>query len=381
MVDELDIGGICVVTFRSRESAQNATRELLEILSTFTTVSLVTAGLKRNTEIRDRYEVVDVSETGTGFGLLSMLWRFLLNQIRVCRIIARRKERVILFFGATAYILPVIFARLAGKTVVVEPRGDVPLTLKLRWREAHSDVIAGVAAGLVRTLERFTFLLASSIITYTPAMANSLDLAPYSHKLYTNGARHVDIDMFSPMVPFESREASIGFVGRFDVEKGIPLLAEVAQKLAPEVNFVFVGDGQFRGYLEDRLAAEIDAGSVEITGWVEQDKVPAYLNRLKLLVMPSSPTEGLPSTILEALACGTPVYSTPVSGVHDVIEDGHTGFLMNETSSKSVVDRIRNILARDDLTEVSASGRGFVEERFSFEATVERYRDIFSEIC
>jgi glycosyltransferase involved in cell wall biosynthesis len=98
-----------------------------------------------------------------------------------------------------------------------------------------------------------------------------------------------------------------------EVEKGVSTLISAAKRLSEDVFFLFVGDGSFRTNAESHLADEIDAGRVEFTGWVTHDEVPAKLNQLKLLVMPSEPTEGLPTIILEALACGTPVYATPVS--------------------------------------------------------------------
>jgi len=94
------------------------------------------------------------------------------------------------------------------------------------------------------------------------------------------------------------------------------------------VTFRFVGDGGLKSWLEAELAAEIEQGAVETVGWVDHDEVPTELNRFRLLVLPSEPTEGLPTVILESLACGTPVYATPVSGVPDVVRDGETGFLM-----------------------------------------------------
>jgi glycosyltransferase involved in cell wall biosynthesis len=113
-------------------------------------------------------------------------------------------------------------------------------------------------------------------------------------------------------------------------------------------------------------------------GWVDHDEVPAELSRLRLLVMPSRPTEGLPTTILEALACGTPVYATPVSGVPDVVREGETGFLMDSREPADITAGIEAILARDDLDEVSRRGRALVEEEYSLAAAVERYRAILT---
>jgi glycosyltransferase involved in cell wall biosynthesis len=375
-----DRPGVALVTFRSRETTQNATYELLAILSRITAVSLITVGLSDDSPIRDEYEVSEVSDEGTGRSIPTAAIRFLRNQFRVCRAIARSDEEVVLFFGATAYLLPTLFARLIGRTVVIEPRGDVPLTLRLQWEEQVPTPVARALASVVRGLERLDFHVADAIITYTPSMAGELNLEPFRKKLHTQGARHVPVDRFRPTTPYAERDRNVGFVGRLDVEKGIDELIEVARLLPDDVSFVFVGDGDYRDQLEAELADEIAAGSVEVTGWVDHDEVPVQLNRLKLLVMPSQPTEGLPSTILEAFACGTPVYATPVAGVPDVVRDGETGFSMTDLSAESIAADVESILARDDLEEISGNCRALLEAEYSFDATVDRYREMLADI-
>ena len=369
---------ICVITHPLAAAGENATRTLLDVLAAITSVCLVTADLDDDSAIRDRHEVVDLTHAGAGDTIAVAAARFLLNQCRMCRTIVRRDEEVILFFGATAYVVPVLFARLIGRTVVIEPRGDVPLTLYLHWKTRVPEPIARLLAGIVRALERIDFRIADAIITYTPSMAATLDLEPFEHKLYTNGARYVDTDRFSIQISYDERERRVGFLGRLDEEKGIRQLAEAARALPSDVAFRFIGDGELRPWLERTLAAEIEAGRVEVIGWVDHDDVPAELNRLALLVMPSQPTEGLPTTVLESLACGTPVYATPVSGVPDVVRPGETGFLMESRNPAAISSDIERILSRDDLERISANGRALIEREYSFDAAVDRYRDILA---
>ncbi|GAB7008111.1 hypothetical protein JCM31271_00540 [Halorubrum trueperi] len=205
-------------------------------------------------------------------------------------------------------------------------------------------------------------------------MARELGLDPGSSNVYPHGARYVDTEKFHPDTPFQERDAVVGFVGRLDEEKGIRELAAVAKRLRDGMTFRFVGDGPLSDWLQSELAAEIEAGTVELTGWVPHDDIPAELSRMRLLVMPSQPTEGLPTTILEAMACGTPVYATPVSGIPDVVLENETGFEMTERSHKKIVQQIESILCREDLTDMSHGCRRWIEQEYSFEAAVERYR-------
>jgi len=379
--DRSDLPDVCVVTHPLAGAGENATRSLLDILSAVTTVSLVTADLPADSEIRERHELVELTRKSAGDSVPVAAARFLLNQLRMCLVIARRDEQVVLFYGATSYLLPVVAARLLGKTVLVEPRGDVPLTLRIQWDERMPTVLARSLAGLVRALERAGFAVAHGVVTYTPAMARQLDLDPDSQRVYPTGARYVRTDEFDVTTPFAERERRVGFLGRLDEEKNVRELAAVAKTLPEDVTFTFVGDGDLRDWLETELADETETGRVEMRGWVDHDDVPVELNRLRLVVLPSEPTEGLPTAILEALACGTPVYATPVSGVPDVVREGETGFLMDSTDPGDIRAELLAVLDRDDLETISANGRELVETEYSFAAAQKRYRDILSAVA
>jgi glycosyltransferase involved in cell wall biosynthesis len=293
--------------------------------------------------------------------------------------IRQRPEGVVLFFGATAYLLPILFARLMGNTVLVEPRGDVPLTLRLNWEQRMPDLFARMLAGAVWLLERAGFATAHMVVTYTPNMARELGLNPESSDVYPHGARYIDTEQFRPTTPFAERDSVVGFVGRLDEEKGIRELATVAKQLPEDITFRFVGDGPLHDWLAEELSDEIERGTVELAGWVNHSAVAAELNRFKLLVMPSHPTEGLPTTILESLACGTPVYATPVSGVPDVIKQNETGFFIDKQEGASAIaTKIQDTLEQQQVAEMSPQGRKLIEKEYSFEAAVKRYRSLLS---
>jgi glycosyltransferase involved in cell wall biosynthesis len=349
---------------------------LLGILSAVTTVSLVTVDLPADSTIRNQHEVIELSQKSAGDSILTAALRFLVNQYRMAMVVSRCTESVVLFFGATAYLLPILVARLSGKSVVLEPRGDVPLTLQLQWNQRLPSPIARLLARLVWMLERIGYHLATDIITYTPAMAAELGLDEFDSKLHPNGARYVDIDRFSMTTPLADRNRVVGFVGRVDEEKGVRKLAATAKRLPDDISFRFVGDGPLREELEATVS---DDPRVEFAGWVDHDDVPAELNRMQLLVLPSQPTEGLPTTILEALACGTPVMATPVSGVPDVVRPGETGFLLSADDPESLATDIEAVLNRD-IDAISQTGRQLIESNYSFEAAVGRYRTILRSL-
>lgn len=86
--------------------------------------------------------------------------------------------------------------------------------------------------------------------------------------------------------------------------------------------------------------------------------------------------------MLEAMACGTPVLATSVGAIPDVIKDGETGFLLENNSPECIAETALKILHMPDdkLEKVSDNARALVEEKFTFEAAVERWSEIMEGI-
>ncbi len=118
------------------------------------------------------------------------------------------------------------------------------------------------------------------------------------------------------------------FAGRLVPEKGSFDLLDAYQSLAPsvrnEVSLVFVGDGAARSALQHRAAA-INGGSIQFTGFVQRESLPAYYALADALVFPThTDTWGL--VVNEAMACGLPVISSDAAGcVTDLVESGWNG--------------------------------------------------------
>jgi len=125
----------------------------MNVLSVLTAVSLVTVTLSVESDIHGEYDVTEIARGSKAGTVLGTAVIFLRNQLRICQEILAGDARVVYFFGGTAYLVPVLFAKLVGKTVIIQPRGDVPLTLQLEWSQEYPDTVARLLAALVRALE------------------------------------------------------------------------------------------------------------------------------------------------------------------------------------------------------------------------------------
>lgn len=128
----------------------------------------------------------------------------------------------------------------------------------------------------------------------------------------------------------------IGWIGRLvPIKRVDKLLRAVAQVRSayPGLRVVLVGEGPERPALE-ALVRELDLASQVHWAGLRWD-MPEVLRALDAVLLVSD-NEGTPVTLIEALACGVPVASTPVGGVPDLLEEGRWGYLLHEPLSESL---------------------------------------------
>ena len=224
--------------------------------------------------------------------------------------------------------------------------------------------------------------LATRIVLYSSALVSEWDLEKYRDKIIIAHRNFLDFDIFKLNTPLSDRSLLIGYIGRLSEEKGLMNFTQTLPTILdehPEIRVLIGGDGQLKKAIAMALEEEGVATNVDLPGWISHDDLPRYLNQLRLLVLPSY-TEGLPNIMLEAMACGTPVLATPVGAIPDVIIDGKTGFIMENNSPECIAENVIRALNSPDLERIAEDGRRFVEENFTFERVVERWKEVLEEI-
>lgn len=171
-------------------------------------------------------------------------------------------------------------------------------------------------------------------------------------------------------------------VGRLSPVKGHLLLidafAEVV-KTHPEARLTLAGDGaEMRPAIEARIA-ELGIGeAVEITGWVDADRVKAELKRCTALVQPSL-IEGLPVVIMEAMARKRPVVSTYIAGIPELVQPGKTGWLIPAGDVPALAETLKEVIATDRavLAEMGEVGQARARERHLIDTEAARLKTLF----
>jgi glycosyltransferase involved in cell wall biosynthesis len=173
----------------------------------------------------------------------------------------------------------------------------------------------------------------------------------------------VDTSLFTVRTHAAVAWPRIMSVGRLKAPKDFGTLLR-ALALIEEVPFsaTLLGDGPDRPMLEAQLHELGLDDRVDLAG--ERDDVPALLAESDCFVL-SSTSEGLPISVLEAMASGLPVVATDVGGVHELVEAGATGYLVPPRDPAALAEALRSLLTDVELRRrLGARARATVEERF-----------------
>jgi glycosyltransferase involved in cell wall biosynthesis len=156
--------------------------------------------------------------------------------------------------------------------------------------------------------------------------------------------------------------------GRLEYEKGFHITIHALQRIRkryPKAQLIIAGDGVSRPMLE-RLAEQTAPGAVHFTGHVPNEDLPALLAAADVYLMPTLRNEGMPMTIIEALAVGLPVIASRVGGVPSTITDGETGLLIPVGHTQALAQATIRVLEDDQLRlRLAHAARAIAERLYS----------------
>lgn len=194
----------------------------------------------------------------------------------------------------------------------------------------------------------------------------------------------IDVNKFKPLENKKELKNKSGytgkkiilFSGRLTEQKGVEYLIRSFEKLNLDEKFlIIVGDGDLKDKLE-KLVSELKIDKYVLFAGKREDVVP-YLQMADIFVLPSL-SEGLPLSLLEAMACGLPVVATKVGGNIDLVEDKVNGYLVEPGNVDEIKNAIENLLRDEEkLKEIGKINREKIVRSYSFEAIGEKYLSLF----
>jgi len=281
----------------------------------------------------------------------------------------RKKVDVVMFYVAYPYyLLPLIVAKIFRKK-----------TVEVITRSKHNSLLPKILS----LQDPLLFRLLNGISPESKALIRELGLERHKNKILPEGARFIDVFHYTVKKKISERKNMIGFIGRIRKEKGVVEFVKAIPLVAREnkdVEFLIGGSGDLLDWVNAECnKIKDDHGiNIAITGWIGAN-LPNYLNELKILVLPTY-GDAFPTIILEAMACGTPVLATSIGAIPDVIKDGETGFILKNNSPECIAENILRALNYRNLDKIVRNARKLVEEKYTYEAAVERYKAILNKI-
>jgi glycosyltransferase involved in cell wall biosynthesis len=185
--------------------------------------------------------------------------------------------------------------------------------------------------------------------------------APARDKIHTV-RMGVDLERFSPSgePASETGPVRVLCLGRLVERKGHRFLLEACQSLEG-ARLTIAGDGPERGALEQLAEAGGIDDCVEFTGVVGQDEALRLYREADLFCLPSL-AEGLPTVLIEAMACAVPVIATRIDGVPELIADGEDGLLCEPGDPASLAAALARLTGdAGERRRLGIAGRAKVE--------------------
>jgi len=185
--------------------------------------------------------------------------------------------------------------------------------------------------------------------------------------------RFIDLDKFRVIKPINRRVYDIAFIARLEPEKGLPEFIcgiKLLYKEGLKPRILVGGEGSLLSLAKEALK-NLD---VKLVQYIPHKEMPNVLNDVKILVLPSK-KEGVPTILLEALACGVIPVASKVGGIPWVIEKAQTGLLLNTPSCNSIYRALKVLLALkpNELERLSIKGRTFAEKYLSINGAINRH--------
>ena len=242
---------------------------------------------------------------------------------------------------------------------------------------------------LMATVEKILARFTDKIITVSDALKQEiLDREGLPPNLLTTIYNGIEIERFAQQTDSKTIRrnlnlpelgAVIGTIARLAPQKGISYFLKAASLLKEyQVSFLVVGDGPLREALEKEVEELGLNHRVIFAG--QQDNIPEILALLDIFVLPSV-TEGLPLTILEAMAAGKPVVATRVGGVPEAILEGKTGLIVAPKDPEALAVALASLLGeKDRINRMGTYGQRYVQEKFTVEHMVQKTTDLYNQL-
>jgi glycosyltransferase involved in cell wall biosynthesis len=268
-------------------------------------------------------------------------------------------------------------------------------------RCVHGSIVVSALHAMATAFHRWKgyFDLIDAFVVTNPFMRDMMLEAGFAPQRIVCIPTFTDTNAFSPapadVVVADPRAASaaaprdVVYVGRIDPPKGIEVLIEAIALLrerfgaaAPRLRIVGEGhDLAYRAKLDALIAERGLDERVVFTGQAARDQVIATLRGALCSVLPAVWFENLPNTLIESLACGTPLVASNIGSLARTLTDEQNALLFRPRDARDLAAKIGRIIAEPGLAaKLSATGRETALSTYSPAAHLEKLTGLFDQL-
>ena len=256
----------------------------------------------------------------------------------------------------------------------------------IRTRHLSTPVSKGLLSRIV-----YQYLPHLVITTGNSIRESLININRFPHDKIVSIPTGVDLDVFCPRpVTNElrskfgiSKEGKvIGTIAALRSWKGHDYLLEAAKILIEkrkDIKFVIAGAGPRYNHLVEKAKSMGITNHVLFLGY--RDDIPDILSMLDVVVLPSYANEGVPQSILQAMAMGKPVVASSAGSIPEVVHDKETGILVEPKNANALAERIVFMLDNYDFArKVAANARKLIETKYSLRHMVSGIEEIYNDL-
>jgi glycosyltransferase involved in cell wall biosynthesis len=187
----------------------------------------------------------------------------------------------------------------------------------------------------------------------------------------------IDHTKFHPKDNFNSDPVSVLFMGWIEKNKGVFELVKAIEILKDE-NLIWniAGEGMALEEIKAQIAVLNLESKVNFLGWIHGEEKLKHLEEADIFVL-SSYREGMPNSLMEAMASRTAVVSTSVGAVPDLVLHGENGYLVEPGTYEPIAKHVKNLALNKELRKkMSEAAYNTIGERFSVEAIIPKFEKL-----
>jgi glycosyltransferase involved in cell wall biosynthesis len=185
----------------------------------------------------------------------------------------------------------------------------------------------------------------------------------------------IDLNLI-PKKSTKQFENQIIFAGRLSKEKGIEILLEAATQLPDNYNLLIAGSGP----LEEKVRNLADKKTnVHYLGYQSKQNLLSLIRGSDLLIQPSL-EEGMSSTLLEAMACGTCILASNIEGISEIVENNKTGLLVEPNNKDELLNKILYLLPKKEKRLNMANEGLEMVKKYDWEVVGKLYLNFYESL-